>query len=284
MNTSSQTYKQLSIPYFKEIFDCIDSVMFQLNVPYYLIGATATALELLKEGIKPDRGTKDIDFAIMISSMQDFQSIVEQLVQFGFAKVAAPWTLYHAEFNVVIDLLPFGEIEQNFTLDFNKRQVDLHVLGFREILGNATVVYIEEKAVQIPTLAGMVILKLIAWSDRPEDREHDLYDILKIIEHYYEWNNEEILKKHYDTFIEAEEFDRLKIAARVLGRSAKQFLDISTIIRKRILGTIEENSTNPSKSAIAKQWIRGKNWTLEYAAELLLELKKGLVEDNIIEK
>ena len=54
MSISNQTYKELAIPYFKEVFDCIDAVMMKLNVPYYLIGASAIALELLKDNNKYD--------------------------------------------------------------------------------------------------------------------------------------------------------------------------------------------------------------------------------------
>lgn len=50
MNSLNQTYKDLAIPYFKEVFDIIDEVLVQLSVPYYLIGASAIALELLKKG------------------------------------------------------------------------------------------------------------------------------------------------------------------------------------------------------------------------------------------
>ena len=75
MSTLNQTYKELAIPYFKESFDCIDEVMQELQIPYYLIGVSAIALELLKEGIKPSRGTKDIDFAVMISSIKEYEKI-----------------------------------------------------------------------------------------------------------------------------------------------------------------------------------------------------------------
>ncbi|WP_025663174.1 hypothetical protein [Aquimarina megaterium] len=90
MSTSNQTYKELAIPYFKEVFDCIDDVLVKLNIPYYLIGASAVALELLKGGIKPSRGTKDIDFAIMISSIKEFEAVVEELLKHGFNKVETP--------------------------------------------------------------------------------------------------------------------------------------------------------------------------------------------------
>jgi len=278
MNTSNQTYKQLSIPYFKEVFDCIDEVMIKLNVSYYLIGASAISLELLKDGVKPSRGTKDIDFAIMISSIQEFESIVEELSNYGFNKVEAPWTLYNAHYNIVIDLLPFGEIEEKFTLNFNERYTDLHVLGLSEVLKDPETVQIEEKAIQIPSLPGMVILKLIAWSDRPEERDSDLYDILRIIEHYFDLNFDEIVEHHNDTFPENDELDQLKVAARVLGRKASQFLNISETINDRILKTINDNITDPKNSAIAKQWIRKKEWDLEYAVQILEEFKLGLIE------
>lgn len=275
MSISNQTYKELAIPYFKEVFDSIDEVMMKLKVPYYLIGASAIALELLKEGIKPSRGTKDIDFAIMISSIKDFEIIVEELGKYGFNKVEAPWTLYHPKYNVVIDLLPFGEIEENFTVNFNERYTDLHVLGFREVLKDVNTVEIEDKSVQIPTLPGMVILKLIAWSDRPEERGSDLYDILRIIEHYFDLEFNEIVENHNDTFPE-KDFDRLKIAARVLGRKTSKFLNVSEAIKERIQSTIDKNTISPETSEIAKQWIQNKDWDLEYAHTLLEELKKGL--------
>lgn len=280
MNTSNQTYKELAIPYFKEVFDCIDEVMLKLNVPYYLIGASAISLELLKDGIKPSRGTKDIDFAIMISSIKEFETIVEKLGSYGFNKVEAPWSLYNDKFNIVIDLLPFGEIEERFTVNFNERYTDLHVLGFSEVLQEPETVQIEEKFVQIPSLAGMVILKLIAWSDRPEERDSDLGDILRIIEHYFDLNFDEIVEHHNDTFPEVDKLDKLKIAARVLGRKASKFLNESDTINQRILKTINDNVINVENSAIAKQWIRNKDWSLEYAVEILEELKKGLIEDK----
>lgn len=61
MNTSGQTYKELAIPYFKEVFQIIDEVLSKRRIPYYLVGVNATALELLEKGHKPSRGTKDIE-------------------------------------------------------------------------------------------------------------------------------------------------------------------------------------------------------------------------------
>jgi predicted nucleotidyltransferase len=275
MSTSNQTYKELAIPYFKESFDCIDEVMQELKIPYYLIGVSAIALELLKEGIKPSRGTKDIDFAVMISSIDEYEKISTALEARDFKRVAAPWTFYSDTFKVAIDLLPFGEIEENYTVNFNERHTDLYALGFREVLEEAVQVEIEEKIVNIPPLPGMVILKLIAWSDRPEERENDLSDILKIIQHYYELAWDEIVELHYDT-LDKEPFDQLLIATEVLGRNSSIYLQKSDIIATRILRVMENNLQDAAKSAIAKEWARKLDTDVAYAMALLGAFQKGL--------
>jgi predicted nucleotidyltransferase len=275
MSTLNQTYKELSMPYFKEAFDCIDNVMQELGLPYYLIGASAIALELLKKGIKPSRGTRDIDFAVMISCKREYEQISVALEAKGFNKVAAPWTFYSEKFKIVIDLLPFGEIEENYTVNFNKRYADLHVLGFSEVMEEAVQVEIEEKIANIPPLPGMVILKLIAWSDRPEERENDLSDILRIIQHYYNLKWDEILEKHYDT-LDKEPFDQLLIAAEVLGRDSKLYLQKSEAISERVLKVLETNLEEASKSAIAKDWARKLDKEIEYAFDLLGAFQKGI--------
>jgi predicted nucleotidyltransferase len=274
----NQTYKELAIPYFKEVFNIIDEVLTKRNIPYYLVGVSAIALELLQDGKKPSRGTKDIDFAIMISSLEDFENVVTDLQHFGFNKVKAPWTIYHPKYNIAIDLLPFGEIEENYTINFNERFTDLHVLGFKEVLEEANEIRIEEKIAKIPSLHGMILLKLVAWADRPEERPNDPYDILRIIDYYYLYNLNEILDNHYDIFPE-DNFDQLKISARVLGRKAALILRKSEKLSVRIFTILNENKMNPIKSFFVRQWVQQKDWTFEYAVEILNEFETGLKEN-----
>lgn len=277
MNTLNQTYKELAIPYFKETFDAIDEIMQEHNIPYYLIGVNAIALELLKKGIKPSRGTKDIDFAVMISNIEEYEQISKALESKGFNKVTAPWTFYSDTFQVAIDLLPFGKIEQKHTDDFDDRYVDLHVLGFREVMEEAIPVKIEEKIVNIPPLPGMVILKLIAWSDCPEERENDLADILKIIENYYSLKWDDIVEKHFD-ILDKEPFDQLLIAAQVLGRDSKLYLHKSEAIATGVLKVLETNLKEASKSKISRVWARKLDKEIEYAFTLLNAFQKGIMQ------
>jgi predicted nucleotidyltransferase len=281
MNILNQTYKELAIPYFKEAFEIIDAIMKEHKIPYYLIGVSAIALKLLGKGIKPSRGTKDIDFAIMISSLEDFETISESLQEKGFEKVEAPWTFYSKALKVAIDILPFGQIEQHDTVWFNERYSDLHVLGFKEVLENPDKILIEDKIANIPPLAGMILLKLVAWSDRPEERDNDLSDILRIIEHYFELESNQIFDDYYMIFPEGEEeFDELQISAEVLGMKAREYLKKSRSLEERILGLLKANLDSTLESKIAKEWAQKKDWEFEKAFKILKAFEKGISRVN----
>lgn len=96
--------------------------------------------------------------------------------------------------------------------------------------------------------------------------------------HNFNYNFDEIVEHHNDTFPEEDDLDQHKIAARVLGRKASQFLNISEAIKERILNTINDNVDNTKNSAIAKDWVKNKDWDLEYATQILKEFKYGLLD------
>jgi len=120
-------------------------------------------------------------------------------------------------------------------------------------------------------------LKLIAWSDRPEVRDNDPFDILSIIENYFLFNLDEILEFHSDLLNE-DEIDQLIIAARVLGRKSAKILQKSDKLSERILKILNENTFNPLNSSFIKKWIQKRDWTVEYAVKILNELKTGILE------
>lgn len=247
-----------------------------MNCPYYLVGVSAIALKIAQIGIKPPRGTKDIDFAVMISSMDEYNEIVKILIRKGFTKTESTWTLYHNNYDVAIDILPFGEIEQKQKINFTDRQVELHFLGFREVLENPDYLQIADKTVAIPPFPGMVLLKLISWNDRPEIRKDDLSDILRVIEHYYALSEDEILSAHFDTFIDAPEFDKWLISAEVLGRKSGVYLLKSDLLQNRIFEIIDRNLSDTKQSPLLISWALQKNWEINYAVLLLKALFRGM--------
>ena len=294
-NSLENSYRALAIPYFLEVFQIIEAVMQQHGFPYYLIGVNAISLQLAKDGHRPSRGTKDIDFAIMVPTFEAYENIRQALITKGFNAVQLPYTLYHPEYNVVIDLLPFGEIAENDTINFHEREVDIVVLGFQETLQEAEAIPLTEPlgknslggnplgdtplVVKVPPLHGMCVLKLIAWSDRPEHRGTDLEDIYHIIQLYFEHASDEIYAEHLD-LLELEPFDEKRIAARVLGRKIAPVLAKSEKLEKRILSVLEQNMTDTERSKIAEHWARNYHLTIEDALQLLKALREGIADGS----
>lgn len=256
----------------------MDAVLTKRGLPYYLIGANALAIKFLMEGKKPPRGTADIDFAMMISTQTEYDSIGHELLEKGFKKVDAPYRFYYSEENVVVDVLPFGTLEEKNTENFLERDAFLHAYGLQHVLADSEQTAIANRMVGIPPLPGMIILKLVAYSDHPEWRQKDLSDILTVVEHYYDIEEDEILEQHYDAFVDADEFDNLKIAARVLGRKAGPWLKASAALKERVLRVVDENLEANKKSPIAEEWARKKDWEITYAQSLLRQLRTGLTE------
>ena len=282
MSASNQSYKRLAIPYFKEVFDLIDEAFRKFGIKYYLVGANAISIQILKErGIQPPRGTKDIDFAIMVPTIASFDEIMDYLVSIGFVKARkAANTLVYKEGEAVVDILPFGKIEEEFTERFDQRVIDLHVLGYSDILTDSEQVMIEDRMVNVPPLPGMIILKLISYDDRPEERQNDLYDILFVIEHYYTLYENEILENHFDIIERLHDYDRILIAAQVLGRQSGMYLKINNKLKERIFMFVEKNIQIPEKSGMALDWTRRKDWELSYTVSVVQALFNGMKESQ----
>ena len=276
--TSMNSFKELGLPYFKEVFALVDEVMINHQTPYYLIGATAISLKLMQEGYRPSRGTKDIDFAIMVSSLAKYDEIKKDLIAKGFNKVESEITLYHPEYNTTIDLLPFGEVEEQNTEQFTQRKIDLVVLGYRETLEHTEKIIIDEHlVVNIPPLPAITMLKLISWSDRPEIRSQDLDDIYLIISKYFDIATDEIYEQHAD-LLEMEPFNRFLIAARLLGRKISVYLHKSETVKTRVLQILRQQVKSSDDHEIVIQWAQKHDLTVGASRQLLLELQHGIEE------
>ncbi|MDO8951264.1 MAG: hypothetical protein Q7U86_01505, partial [Draconibacterium sp.] len=73
------SFKEIT-PWFKEVFTLIDATCKELGISLYLIGAQARHFHLAEQGIKPGRGTMDIDFAIMLPDIDVYDTMLNSLV------------------------------------------------------------------------------------------------------------------------------------------------------------------------------------------------------------
>lgn len=192
-----------------------------------------------EKGIKPARGTMDIDFAMMIPDMDVYEEMKRRLIANGFRAVNEPYRLIYEKTDTVIDLLPFGAIEQAGTVRFTERDVELSVIGMKEVTERATNKNIAGVTVSVSPLEGIIILKLIAYDDKPE-RTKDVDDITTILNHYFEINEDRFYAEHLDG-IEELSTDHFKVeaGARLAGRDIKKIIERSGVLRALIIRILE---------------------------------------------
>jgi predicted nucleotidyltransferase len=189
------------------------------EVPFYLIGARARDVWFLPE--KKSRITRDVDWIAASRETVIFEEIRQQLIKNeGFTKTQNPYTLISSE-GIEVDILPFSE--------HSGRSLE----GLIEVFERGTegVTFDENATYQVATLPAIVLLKLIAWDDRPEYRLKDLIDIASILDAYFDLSSEDIYDNHNDLFGER---TLEEIAAHVIGRKIKYILGDSTNLRERI--------------------------------------------------
>jgi predicted nucleotidyltransferase len=168
----------------------LDNVAKQLSIPYFVIGATAR--DILMEhvyGLETARATRDIDFAVAVSSWDEFDRLKTRLIATG--AFAASETLHRLAFGdgagaYPLDLVPFDGVEQNGEIAWPpKGEFVMNVTGYADALDSALVVEIEPGfPVKVVSLPAMVVLKILAWNDRPE-REKHASDVLLLLRNYY---------------------------------------------------------------------------------------------------
>lgn len=89
---------------------------------------------------------------------------------------------------------------------------------------------------------------------------------------------DEIVEKHCDT-LDKDPFDPLLIAAEVLGRYSRYYLQKSEAISTRVLKVLENNLEVAYKSAIARDWARKLDKEIEYAFTLRGAFQKGITHE-----
>jgi len=101
----------------------------------------------------------------------------------------------------IIDLLPFNETGAYYTNFKDKFDTKISVIGFKEVYDKGTKLEkITGTLVKTATLPGICILKLIAWSEKPEQRQKDIKDFQAILENYFEIESNQIYESHLDLF------------------------------------------------------------------------------------
>lgn len=278
------TYKisssELRIDNVKSILVSLDNSFKDLGIEFYIIGALARDIMAIVHKEKTVRATQDIDIAVLVSSNDNYNILKEYLIE--KENFLADRNLpYRLTFNneLIVDLLPFGGIEKDkssVTLKEGREVITLSTFGLKEVHKSSAEVTIDEDLnLTVTTFPGICILKLIAYSDRPEERAKDINDINFIIEKYADMNIEYVCKEHSD--IMNDKWDE-NLSARVLGRDMGKIMKHDETLTNKILDILNSSIEDNHNSKIALIMMSGNNKTLEQKIEVLKNLRDGILD------
>lgn len=132
-------------------------------------------------------------------------------------------------------------------------------------------------AFQVATLPSIVLLKLISYDDRPEQRLKDPGDITSIIQNYFDLQSDNIYENHTDLFDNAD-FTLQKAGARIIGREIKTIIESNTVLKRRITDILINHINQADESVFIRNMQTGDNFVLSIAVDWLNEILKGITE------
>jgi len=284
MPTYKINYNQLSQqPGITEMLYALQRGLEKFGIDFYLVGAVARNVWMTGiNNIAPRRTTGDIDFAVLINDNGVYEALKTYLIiTEGFQPYKGNEYVLIWKENLEVDLLPFGAIENGDT-KFTSNGLGLTSIslqGFTEIYndGLPTLDLEGKHQFKFCTLPGIVLLKLIAWDDRPESRRDDIKDISDILNHFFEMNDNEIFENHHDLF-EKEEASLKHIAARVMGREMSKIAKKNELLFSRIVGILDSNTLVSQNSEMAKIMVEYYDNTIDDNVQLLKHLRQGFSE------
>jgi predicted nucleotidyltransferase len=265
----------------KDIIKILEPVFQKVGINfYYLIGAAAKDIWYNKQGII-SRKTNDIDFAILVADIEQFRQVRTILeTEYNFNRVARNEFTLISNSGLTVDLLPFGnqiEINDGVLLD----GIGLHnikVNGFQEIAQSAVQEIEQEQGIfRIATLPAIILLKLIAYDDRPEQRTKDAQDIAHIINVYFDIESDLFFDVHHDLLERIDEGNHI-IAARVIGRLLKQTLNQNPNFKQRVISIIKNHTINQQGNKFVTLMATTINKTIADVIMTLNEILLGIKE------
>lgn len=217
----------------KSVFAALDNT----EIKAFVVGATAR--DLIFEyvyGANIRRKTEDVDFGVAVETWAEYARLKDALILTGKFKDDSKneqriWWKEPGE-EMKIDLVPFGGVESPAgQIAFPPRgDFVMSTIGFEEAFKNACHLQItDDLNIKIASLAGLVVLKFVAYHDRPHARKRDVQDIFFIAQNYLKADNEERLyDQTKDGDLLSDDFDYATAGARMLGRDTRKLLSQET--------------------------------------------------------
>lgn len=238
-----------------EALRILSRVLSQEGRRFVLIGATVPQIIFDSRESSGSRETKDIDAVVAVNSWDDFTRLRERLEQEGFRQGRVAHELWLDD-DVRIDLIPFGPalIEQDHLAWPNGGAI-MNVCGLEEALGCARDEEIAaDLTLPVVTIPGLVLMKAIAYMDRPEERARDLIDILYCFGHYETALGESRRFDHAGTQVNDKPLAYEEAGAFLLGIEVAALAKPKSLaIVRRFHGTISDEFARPISQILTEE-------------------------------
>ena|SRR5882724_3597171 len=151
---------------------------------FVVIGATVPVVLIdLRHGLSDGRATRDVDALVHMTSWEEFEELSRRLTAVGFHRRGAAHRFVHGLAEV--DLIPYSRIlAPGGRLEWPGEDQAMSTLGLEEAFESARPEQIGDLLVPMASVAACVLLKFVAYGDRPSERARDLVDIVHCFEHY----------------------------------------------------------------------------------------------------
>lgn len=268
------------------IISSIDGITHGMGIPFFIVGATARDLLLQHaHDIHSTRATIDIDIGVFVSDWARFHNLKNALVESGqFKPGKLTQRLFFYQNNLPVDIVPFGKIARDGeTISWPpKHEIEMSIAGFQECYQYAVSVLIREKPdliVKVVSLAGLAILKIVAWDDNIERRGKDAADLYIVIRNYIEAGNMGRFFEEGGDILKEESSDYDLSSARFLGREISKIANPTT--KTKLIDILQREATSPQGHKIALNLIGQdsfQNESYDRAVAFFNALLRGILD------
>ncbi|BDT56995.1 hypothetical protein MasN3_04890 [Massilia varians] len=164
-----------------------------------------------------------------------------------------------------LDLVPFDGVEKEGEIAWppNGESV-MNVAGYGDAYASALDIEIAPGfQVKIVSLPAMVVLKILAWNDRPERDKH-ASDVFLVLRSYHQAGQFDRLYDEALDLLEQYDYELEVAGAALLGIDARR--DIAVDVRTQVT-QVFENKRNFDKFVV--QMVRSSSGSVEYARRLI---------------
>lgn len=274
---SNLLYSALQNSHLKDIVHDLQKAASELEIDFFGVGALARNVWYVSNN-EQARGTKDVDFGVYIPNEKTYTQLKDKLVKdYSYTIVSTNAFCLMSPYGIPLDLLPFGEIkEDNDAIREGAGLLSINLDGFSEVYTNGLILTeIENDKIKVCSIPSVVLLKLIAYDDRPENRPNDPLDIDSILKHYPDIEMELIWAEY--TFLYKEDLNSKQIGIKVLGYEISKLIHKNEQLTHRLLSILDKAIDLDSN--LAQQMIQdAETETIESKTNTLKKLKEGIQE------